>query len=56
MILLPLVVIVGLAGGIGGDLRFYRTVFVEERSRDYVRAARAKGCASWRPARRWENR
>ena len=29
--------------GLGGDVRFYRTVFVEETSRDYVRTARAQG-------------
>jgi len=45
---LALPVIVGLAGGIGGDLRFYRTVFVEETSKDYVRTARAKGCGEGR--------
>jgi peptide/nickel transport system permease protein len=45
---LALPVIVGLCAGIGGDLRFYRTVFVEETSRDYVRTARAKGCGEGR--------
>ncbi|MGI9591289.1 MAG: ABC transporter permease [Myxococcota bacterium] len=40
--------IIGLAGGLGGDVRFYRTVFVEESSRDYVRTARAKGCGDGR--------
>jgi peptide/nickel transport system permease protein len=40
--------IIGLAGGIGGDVRFYRTVFVEESGRDYVRTARAKGCGDGR--------
>jgi len=45
---LALPVIVGLMSGIGGDLRFYRTVFVEESSRDYVRTARAKGCSEGR--------
>jgi len=30
--------------GIGGEIRFNRTVFIEETSRDYVRTARAKGC------------
>ena len=29
-------------------MRFYRTVFVEEMSRDYVRTARAKGCGDAR--------
>ena len=45
---LALPVIVGLMAGLGGDLRFYRTVFVEETSRDYVRTARAKGCGEGR--------
>jgi peptide/nickel transport system permease protein len=40
--------IIGLLSGIGGDLRFYRTVFVEETGRDYVRTARAKGCGDGR--------
>jgi peptide/nickel transport system permease protein len=40
--------IIGLAGGLGGDVRFYRTVFIEESSRDYVRTARAKGCGDGR--------
>ena len=30
------------------DVRFYRTVFIEEMSRDYVRTARAKGCGDAR--------
>jgi peptide/nickel transport system permease protein len=41
---LALPVIVGLFAGLGSDLRFYRTVFVEETGKDYVRTARAKGC------------
>jgi len=45
---LALPVIVGLVSGIGSDMRFYRTVFVEESSRDYVRTARAKGCGEGR--------
>ena len=43
---LPL--LVGLASAFGGDVRFYRTVFLEETGRDYVRTARAKGCAELR--------
>ncbi len=42
---LALPVIVGLLSGIGGDVRFYRTVFLEESSRDFVRTARAKGAS-----------
>ena len=41
-IALPL--IVGLVANIGRDIRFYRTVFIEETGREYVRTAHAKGC------------
>jgi peptide/nickel transport system permease protein len=41
-------VLVGLLAGIGSDVRFYRAVFVEEASRDYVRTARAKGAGDGR--------
>lgn len=41
-------VIVGVAAGLGGTIRFYRTVFVEEIYRDYVRTARAKGAGEMR--------
>ena len=34
--------------GFGGDVRFYRTIFIEEMNRDYVRTARAKGCGDAR--------
>jgi peptide/nickel transport system permease protein len=40
---LALPVLVGVASGAGPEVRFYRTVFVEETGRDYVRTARAKG-------------
>ena len=40
-LLLP--VIVGVVGGIGTGTRLYRTFFLEEVNRDYVRTARAKG-------------
>jgi peptide/nickel transport system permease protein len=45
---LALPVLVGVAHGFGGDVRFYRTVFLEETGRDYVRTARAKGCGEGR--------
>lgn len=45
-LLLP--VLVGIVGQLGADIRFYRTVFVEETSRDYVRTARAKGASEAR--------
>ncbi len=40
---LILPVIIGVIGGIGSGSRWYRTIFLEEISRDYVRTARAKG-------------
>jgi peptide/nickel transport system permease protein len=45
---LALPILVGLVAGFGGDVRFYRTVFLEETGRDYVRTARAKGCSEGR--------
>jgi peptide/nickel transport system permease protein len=45
---LALPIVVGLMNGFGSDVRFYRTVFVEETGRDYVRTARAKGCGEGR--------
>jgi len=45
---LALPVLVGLVEGLGGSVRFYRTVFIEETGRDYVRTARAKGCGDGR--------
>jgi peptide/nickel transport system permease protein len=41
-------VLVGLVAGLGADVRFYRTVFLEESGRDYVRTARAKGAGDAR--------
>jgi peptide/nickel transport system permease protein len=45
---LALPVLVGVVAGFGADTRFYRTIFVEEMSKDYVRTARAKGCGDVR--------
>ncbi len=42
-LLLP--VIIGVISGIGGGTRLYRTLFLEEANKDYVRTARAKGVA-----------
>ena len=42
-LLLP--VLIGVVGGIGSGGRWYRTLFLEEMGRDYVRTARAKGLA-----------
>ncbi|MBI4985294.1 MAG: ABC transporter permease [Rhodocyclales bacterium] len=40
-VILP--VLVGVVGGIGAAARWYRTIFLEEIGKDYVRTARAKG-------------
>ena len=40
---LILPVIIGVVGGIGSGTRWYRTIFLEEMEKDYVRTARAKG-------------
>ncbi|VAX13008.1 ABC transporter, permease protein 1 (cluster 5, nickel/peptides/opines) [hydrothermal vent metagenome] len=40
---LILPVLIGIIGGIGAGSRWYRTIFLEEINRDYVRTARAKG-------------
>ena len=45
-IILP--VLVGLIGGIGASTRWYRTIFLEEMNKDYVRTARAKGLSESR--------
>jgi peptide/nickel transport system permease protein len=40
---LVLPVVIGIISGIGSSSRWYRTLFLEEIGRDYVRTARAKG-------------
>ena len=40
---LILPVVIGVVSGIGGGTRLYRSLFLEEASKDYVRTARAKG-------------
>ncbi len=45
-VILP--VVIGIAGGIGIGVRFYRTVFLEEINKDYIRTARAKGLSEAR--------
>ncbi|MEJ2650919.1 MAG: ABC transporter permease [Gammaproteobacteria bacterium] len=38
-------VMIGIIGGVGSGTRWYRTIFLEEMGKDYVRTARAKGLA-----------
>jgi|SRR3990172_1305236 len=45
-ILLP--VVIGVISGIGAGGRWYRTIFLEEIGKDYVRTARAKGLSELR--------
>jgi peptide/nickel transport system permease protein len=45
---LALPLIVGVMAELGSDVRFFRTVFLEETGKEYVRTALAKGCS---PAR-----
>jgi peptide/nickel transport system permease protein len=40
---LALPVLIGVFSGLGAELRFYRTIMLDEAHRDYVRTARAKG-------------
>lgn len=40
---LVLPVLIGVIGGMGASTRWYRTIFLEEVNKDYVRTARAKG-------------
>lgn len=44
--LLP--VVIGMVGGIGAGTRLYRTFFLEEINKDYVRTGRAKGLSELR--------
>ncbi|MBV5308266.1 ABC transporter permease [Chromatium okenii] len=45
---LVLPVLIGVISGIGAGTRWYRTLFLEEISKDYVRTARAKGLSETR--------
>lgn len=45
-VLLP--VLIGVVSGIGSGARWYRSLFLEEIGKDYVRTARAKGLSEWR--------
>lgn len=42
-IILP--VVIAVVASVGGNSRFYRSIFLEEMNRDYVRTSRAKGVA-----------
>jgi peptide/nickel transport system permease protein len=50
---LALPLTIGVLASLGESVRFYRTVFVEEASRDHVRTARAKGCSETRVMTRY---
>jgi peptide/nickel transport system permease protein len=41
-------VVVGVISGFGSSARLYRTFFLEEIGKDYVRTARAKGLSEWK--------
>lgn len=45
---LAMPLLVGVLSGLGSDVRFYRTAFIEESTRDFVRTARAKGASEAR--------
>ncbi|MBN4080576.1 ABC transporter permease [Beggiatoa alba] len=45
---LILPVVIGIISGLGASSRWYRTIFLEEINRDYVRTARAKGLSEMR--------
>jgi len=45
-LLLP--ILIGIVSSLGGGVRFYRTVFVNELNKEYLRTARAKGCSIWK--------
>ncbi len=40
---IALPVVIGIIAGLGSGIRWYRTIFLEEMGKDYVRSARAKG-------------
>ncbi len=45
---LILPVFIGIVSGLGGGVRFYRTIFVNELKKEYLRTAEAKGCSNFR--------
>jgi peptide/nickel transport system permease protein len=44
---MALPVIIGIVCGLGGGVRFYRTVFINELNKEYLRTAKAKGCGGF---------
>ena len=42
---LILPVLIGTISGLGGSIRFYRTVFINELNKEYLKTALAKGCS-----------
>jgi peptide/nickel transport system permease protein len=44
---LVLPILVGVTSGIGGGMRLYRMIFMEEIHKDYIRTARAKGVSEF---------
>lgn len=44
-LLLP--VLLGVVAGVGAGVRWYRSIFLEEADKEFVRAARAKGLSAW---------
>ena len=49
---LAMPVLIGVLASLGQEVRYYRAVFLEERGRDYVRTAYAKGCSPAQAMRR----
>lgn len=45
---LALPIVIGVVSRIGGESRFYRSLFLEEASKDYIRTARAKGLSEYK--------
>ena len=45
---LCLPVMIGILSGLGGGVRFYRTVFADELKKEYLRTAAAKGVPVWK--------
>src|SRR4029079_14744914 len=44
-LLLP--TLIGVVSGLGSGIKWYRTLFLEEVGKEYVRTARAKGLSEW---------